>query len=456
MGNSGKGRRRHARRGRFLGGLAAVAVVTSLLLAGCGTGWSEPKVSGSLTQLTTKNVMLHWWVLPSQNEVDWAQALADGFHKQHPNITIKVDKSAQAGQLQAIVAATVAHKLPDLMFSADVFTLTEASKGVLLNLSPYMKAYGYKRGDFVDGMMQLGVYGGKQYVLPRGMDQIVTAYNPALFKKFGVPLPKEGWTWGQFLAASKKLTKKVGGTQYYAMGSGGNTHTAYPIYVPFMKGFGGKLSTPDGKANFTDPKLVYGVSQMMDFAKKYTPWLNPPPSDPFLAGQAAMEWAQRPVLYTCCIAADRKKWTSSFVPQFVNFPLFPTPAIGAGMAGWGATIDTKHPKEAAAFLMYTLSSEGQLVYSKAAGEVPIRTDLLKSTVWRDQIPGGATLNQNAFADYTQFQSYPPSNIPLATDGQMIATITNLFDEMRLGKQTPKDALESANKSINAALKSLNQ
>ena len=88
--------------------------------------------------------------------------------------------------------------------------------------------------------------------------------------------------------------------------------------------------------------------------------------------------------------------------------------------------------------------------------MPIRTDLLKSTVWRDQIPGGATVNQDAFADYTQFQSYPPSNIPLATDGQMAATMTNLFDEMRLGKQTPKAALASANKSINAALKSLNQ
>jgi ABC-type glycerol-3-phosphate transport system substrate-binding protein len=162
------------------------------------------------------------------------------------------------------------------------------------------------------------------------------------------------------------------------------------------------------------------------------------------------------VLYGCCISADRKKWTSSFTPQFVNFPLFQTPAIGAGMAGWGATVDTKHPKEAAAFLMYTLSRQGQLTYSKAAGEVPIRTDLLGSTIWRNQIPDGAKLDQKAFADLTQYQSYPPSNIPLATDGQMAATMTNLFDEMRLGKANPTQALATANKNINAALKSLNQ
>lgn len=431
------------------------ALLPAVIAGGCGRGWSEPHTSGSLTALTKKDVTLHWWVLPSQNEVDWAQTLADGFHKQHPNITVKVERSAQVGHLQALVAATVAHKLPDLIFSADIFTLTEASKGILLNLSPYMKAYGYKKSDFVNGMMQLGVYQGKQYVLPRGMDQIVTAYNPALFKKFGVPLPKEGWTWDQFLAAAKKLTRKVNGVQYYAMGSGGNTHTAYPIYVPFMKGWGGKLSR-NGKATFTDPKLVHGIAELMDFARKYTPWFNPPPGDPFLAGQAAMEWAQRPVLYGCCISADRKKWTSSFVPRFVNFPLFSTPAIGAGMAGWGATIDTKHPKEAAAFLMYTLSKEGQLAYSKAAGEVPIRNDLLDSTTWRDQIPGGKNINQDAFAAFTQYQSYPPSNIPVAADGQMAEAMTNMFDEIRLGKESPAEALAAANKSINAELKSLNQ
>lgn len=434
--------------------VAAVAAV-AMLASSCASGWTEPQVSGPLDQLTSKNVTLHLWVLPSQQEYDWANALAKGFHELHPNITVEVDKSAQVGNLQALVAAVVADKLPDLIFSADVFTQMEASKGMLINMSPYMKAYGYEPNDFVQGIMQLGKWNGNQYVIPRGMDQIVTAYNPALFAKFGVPEPHEGWTWSQFLAAAKKLTRKVDGKQYWAMGSGGNTYAAYPVYVPFMKGWGGKLSVGD-TATFDDPKLIKGVATMMDFAKNYTPWFAPPPTDPFLAGQAAMEWVQRPVVYGCCINAERTKWTTQFIPKFVNFPLFPTPAIGAGMAGWGATVNSKHPKEAAAFLMYTLSKQGQLTYSKAAGEVPIRHDLLDSTVWRNGIPDGGKIDQKAFVDYTQYQSYPPANIPLATNGQMAQTMTDMFDTLRLGRATPQQALTKANDSINATLHSLNQ
>jgi ABC-type glycerol-3-phosphate transport system substrate-binding protein len=222
-----------------------------------------------------------------------------------------------------------------------------------------------------------------------------------------------------------------------------------------MKGWGGQMTKGD-RTNFSDPKVVEGVTQLMDFAAKYTPWFAPPPSDPFLAGQAAMEWAQRPVLYGCCTTPDRKKWTSSFVPRFVNFPLLPTPEIGAGMAGWGASIDTKYPHEAAAFLMYSLSKEGQLIYSKAAGEVPVRSDLTGSSVWRDQIPQGGSLDQKAFVDYTQYQSYPPTNLPIASDAQIAEAITNMFDEIRLGRASPKAALKSADKAVNAALKSEQQ
>ncbi|MGW0229840.1 extracellular solute-binding protein [Actinopolymorpha singaporensis] len=393
---------------------------------------------------------LTWWVLSSANEVAWAKALAEDFHKLHPSITVRVQKSAQVGDLKAVVAATVAHKLPDLLFSADVFTTTEASKGVLLDLSPYLAAYHVQPSDFLGKIMQLGVYRGKQYVVPRGMDQIVTLYNPALFRRFGVPEPREGWTWDEFVAASAKLTRKVGGTQYYAMGSGGNTHASYPVYVPFMRGWGGDLTNGD-QATLDDPKVARGVTELMDYARKYTPWFRPPPKDPFLAGFAAMEWAQRPVVYGCCINQDRTKWTSTFTPKFVNFPLLPTPKIGAGMAGWGAAADTKHPHEAAAFLMYTLSRRGQEVYSKAAGEVPVRTDLKDSTVWREQIPDGKNLDQRAFVDFTQYQSFPPSNLPLATDAQMSQAITTMFDSVRLRKASVAEALKQANQTVNSAL-----
>lgn len=431
--------------------VGTLALAGMLFVVACtGDGSETPQGSGPLDEVTKSKVTLTWWVLPSANEVAWAKALATDFHRQYPNITVKVQKSAQVGDLRAIVAATVANKLPDILFSADVFTTTEASKGVLLDLTPYMRAYHYKDSDFLGAIMELGVYKEKQYVVPRGMDQIVTLYNPALFEKFGVPEPTEGWTWDEFLAASQKLTRKVDGRQYYAMGSGANTHASYPIYVPFMRGWGGDL-TDGEKATLDDPKVARGVSALMDYSRKYTPWFRPPPKDPFLAGFAAMQWAQRPVVYGCCINQDRTKWTTRFTPKFVNFPLLPTPKIGAGMAGWGASAQTEHPREAAAFLMYTLSKRGQEVYSQAAGQVPIRTDLKESTTWREQIPGGSELDQTAFIDFTEYQSFPPTNLPLATNAQMSQAITTMFDSIRLNKAGVPEALKQANETVNSAL-----
>lgn len=428
-------------------GLAAGSVVAT---AACSGGGASSAGSGPLTSVSKKPVTLTMWVLSSQDEYDWANQLVKGFENKYPNITVKIQKSAQVGDLKSVVSASVAHKLPDILFSADVFTQTESSRGMLLDVTPYMKAYGYKSSDFLGNIMDLGKYKGKQYVVPRAMDQVTTIYNPELFKKFGVPLPKQGWTWDELVNDCKKLTRKVDGKQYWCLGSGGNTYGSYPLYVPFMRGWGGDLTSGD-KVTLTDPKVVEGVTQLMNFSRDYTPWFNPPPKDPFLAGQAAMEWTQRPVVFGCCINQTRTKWTSSFTPAFVNFPLLPTPKIGAGMAGWGASANTEHPHEAAAFLMYSLSKEGQQIYAKAGGDVPVRTDLKSDTSWKDAIPDGDKIDQTAFTAYAQYQSYPPTNLPVATNAQMSQALTTMWDSIRLKKASVPDALATAQQSIQQAM-----
>lgn len=426
-------------------GAAALAATP---IAGCAGGQGQPEVSGPLDEVTKDKVTLTWWVLPSPQEEAWSTALADDFQKIYPNITIDVQKSAQVGDVKSVIAAYIARKLPDLIFAADVTVTDESAKGLLMNLTPYMKAYGYQESDFLGNVMGLGQYKGDQYVLPRGLDQVVTAYNPALFDKFGVPVPTMGWTWDDFVAASKELTRKEGGTQYYALGNGA-TYTGYPIYVPFMRGWGGDIVNAEGtRSTMSDPKVVKGVSEMMGYFAKYTTAFSPPPADPFNAGQAAMNWYVRPSVFAGIVNAERNDWSIPFQPEFVNFPLFPTPKIGAGMAGIGATVNTEHPKEAAAFMMYTLSRRGTLTYSKAAGEVPIRTDLKDSQVWRDVLNFKGEVDQRAFIEYVEYHSYPPSNLPIASNAEVAQSISTAFDEIRLGRKAPDEALADADEQAN--------
>jgi multiple sugar transport system substrate-binding protein len=432
---------------------ASVASV-GLLYGGVLAARFPSSKASSLTHLTSKKITLTMWVLPVTVEKETAEADAQAFHKLHPNVTIKVEESAAVGNTASDVAAAAGHTLPDIMWSADVLTDFEAQHGILMNLSPYMKAYGYKLSMFREGMMKLGQYDGNQYVIPRGFDQVMVVYNPVLFKKFHVPLPTEGWTWSTFVKDSKLLTRKVGNTQYYALGSN-STDSWYAIYDPFMRSFGGHILAPNGKTTTIDsPAVVKGGTELMNYGREYTSWFANLPKDPFLTGQAAMEWAVRPQL-DGWLTDNNHKWALPGDPHlnFVNFPLLePHPEIGAGMSGYAVSTDTKHPHTAAAFEMFLLSNAGELVRSRVAGSVPIRNDLAKSTVWRAFPPVGYKLNENAFVNFSKYDSVPP-NLSVGATGPVETDIQNALEEIQLKKMTPAQAFKQAAQQINAILAS---
>ncbi|WP_255951060.1 ABC transporter substrate-binding protein [Streptomyces odontomachi] len=442
------------RRGLLAGAGGALA---GLGLTGCvGMDTAQPTAPGALTSLSTRPVTLRFGVAVGPTEEPWAKQLAADFHKLHPNITIDVQPNAQITDIKTLVTNAVSGTLPDIMRTTDVLSAVQAEKGLFLDLTPYFEAYGYQESDFVDNIMKLGKYSGRQLVVPRGVDQVVVAYNPKLFKKFGVPLPHRGWTWDDFLAASKALTQKVGSTQYWALGiQKGANYTGYPVFIPFMRGWGGDVVNADStRATLDDPRVIEGVAQMMDYYRTFSPAFSNPPADPFLGGTAAMNFYVRPLMLGDMVNPQHTAWLTDFVPGFVNFPLFPTPKIGAGMQGWAGTVNTKHPHETAAFLLYTLSRRGQSLYSTIAAEVPVRHDLATSDAWQKPLNFHGDIDQSAFYDLAQYQSYPPSKLPIATNGQMATAIADALDAIRLEKQTPAQAMRQANTLINQTLKGL--
>lgn len=433
------------------------------LVVGCGTGaastssnnnTASPSGAVSLKTITTKPITLTMYVLPVAVEKATAEAQAKAFEKLHPNITIKVEENAMVGNPPAIISAAVGHTLPDIIWAADVNMSSLGRHGLLLNLSPYMKAYGYKESQFAQGMMKLGQFDGKQYIIPRGIDQVVALYNPNLFKKFHVPLPKEGWTWNTFVKDSKMLTQKVNGVQYWAVGTGGFTWNSYPMVEAFVRGYGGHFLNSSGtKTEINSPQAVKGITVLADYFRKYSAQFDNLPNDPFLSGRAAMDFVVRPQVMTY-LNASRTAWASTPKGadlQTVNFPLFEkNPQIGAGMSGYAVTTQTKHPHAAAAFEMFLLSKKGELIRSKVAGSIPIRHDLKNSNVWRDAIKLPYTFHQEAFAEYTRYESLPPAKIDL-NSGPDATAVNNALTEIQTNKMTPQAALNAAAQRINSLL-----
>jgi ABC-type glycerol-3-phosphate transport system substrate-binding protein len=122
------------------------------------------------------------------------------------------------------------------------------------------------------------------------------------------------------------------------------------------------------------------------------------------------------------------------------------------MSGYAVSADTAHPHTAAAFVMFMLSKQGELVRSKAAGSVPIMKSLANNPIWRSFPPVGYKLNQNAFVDYAQYDSLPP-NLSVGATGPVETDIQNALQEIALNKMTPAQALKQAAAQINAAIAS---
>ncbi|MCY0880118.1 MAG: extracellular solute-binding protein [Firmicutes bacterium] len=434
--------------------IASVALLVSAL-AGCGTNSvlsaRVSKASNKLTQLPKGHVTVTLGVPPTSNDVAIADAIAKAFEKLHHNITVKVVQTTVVNSTESELAAAAAGTLPDIIRTADVHVQYQASHGMLMNLQPYMNAYGYKDSQFNEAILKLGQYNGDQYVIPRGFDQIVVEYNPQLFKKFHVPLPKMGWTWQTFLKDCKLLTRKVGNTQYYAVGDS-LTDTEWAIWVPFIEGLGGHIFSPNGKqAEMDSPATVKAMSEFMSFAKNYTSWFANLPSDPFESGHAAMDFIVHGQL-PGQVNASATKWIFSFDPNFVNFPLLPHPAIGSGMAGYAVTTDAKgaQAQASAALMMFLLSKQGEEAVSSIDGSVPIRKDLAHSSFWQNYPRVGYKLNTQAFVAYDQYDITAP-NDNIANPGPMNTDINNAFEAMSLGKSSVSQAMQTLNAQMNALL-----
>lgn len=446
---------------------AALGVAT-LTMAACGGAPSAaPKTAAPSAATSTKSlkvpasehVSLSLWLTAGAPDLIGVKAEVAAFEKRYPNIKINIVKTATAGNDPGTLAAAAAHKLPDLMRAADVDTYYFASHKLLLNLAPYMKAYGYKQSQFVEPIMKLGQYHGGQYVIPRAFDEAVTAYNPQVLRKFGISIPKEGLTWSTFAKDACAVNKKVGGVQYYGVGTN-LPNSSYILYDPFINSTGGSVLNSSGtKATLDSAASLKGLSELSAFARNCTSWYDnlPKNSDPFKAGKAAFDFVVRPQVASWENAAGTAWSSIKFPVNVVNFPLLsPHPGIGAGMVGFAATVDTKHPRAAAAFEMFLLSKSGELARARAEGSVPMRLDLAKSPTWQSAMNFTKStykynFNSAAFDSYTSDIVTPPAKLELGAAGTPPTAIANAWTAIQLRKQTVKQAFTAATNKINSWL-----
>jgi multiple sugar transport system substrate-binding protein len=208
-------------------------------------------------------------------------------------------------------------------------------------------------------------------------------YNKDMFDAAGVPYPKDDWTWADFLAAAKKLTKVENGKTVQFGIEGFYLDT-------LLSSNGGRVLSKDGKKVLIDsPETIEAVTFARDLMNKYnvqpTSAQSQGLSNLFLSGKAAMritgpwDWAE----YN---KNAKFKWDIVPIPAGKAGNISPAAYLPIGIGK-----NTKHPEEAFKLLEFLTTGKGQDIQAKIISAVP--------TVKRnaDQITTMANAPENAKA-----------------------------------------------------------
>ncbi|MBX3118069.1 MAG: sugar ABC transporter substrate-binding protein [Fimbriimonadaceae bacterium] len=232
----------------------------------------------------------NWGGVQDDNEYERTiKALYDQFEKENPDTDVVVERVA-GEYVPKMLLSFVAGAEPDIMTldasSAAVFM----NNGVLKDLSPLMEAEkDFNLDDYFPNVVDIARRGDKLFAVPIDFTPMVLYYNKKMFRDAGVPYPKPGWTWDEFRATAKSLTR--GEDQY-----GFVFANWMPGWIMWLWNNGGDVLSPDGTraSGYLDsPQNAEAVSFLRDIINvdKSAPTLSQAESmgvDLFAQGNAAM------------------------------------------------------------------------------------------------------------------------------------------------------------------------
>jgi multiple sugar transport system substrate-binding protein len=149
------------------------------------------------------------WGDPS--EIKSQQAVVDAFHAMNPKITVKVTVSDWDTYWDKLQTGIAGGDAPDVFAMDGPLFPDYQSRGVLLDLKPYIDKSGYDLGQLADQAVGDFTTETGQFGLPRDLNVIALFYNKAMFDAAKVAYPDDTWDWAKLVTAAHSLTKDTNG-----------------------------------------------------------------------------------------------------------------------------------------------------------------------------------------------------------------------------------------------------
>lgn len=328
-----------------------------------------------------------------------AELIAE-FERQYPNIKIQREAVPHSQITKKIQVEIAASSPPDVLMIDGPEVTSYAAQGALLAIDEYLRAE--DKDDFYPSSLLMGTWQDQLYGLPSEQSAHMIYYREDAFAEAGIEVPnslENGWKWPEARDAFEKVTEVPPGgglpTRYgldrlsgdYVVGTiirslgdpnAPKDSTAYKTYAGI---------SDDGMTvvGYQDtPEVVQGLQFFQDmYQNNIMPKSAIPDAMP--TGMAAAR-----------IVAEfiEGKLNSQF--QDVNWsiapmPYFNTPIVHTGSIAFTVSARTKHPKEAALFILWMTSAKAEKVWFTHNPSLPARRSVARDIDAYQTLPKSVTL-----------------------------------------------------------------
>ena len=358
--------------------IAALAVLTACAGSSSPTADdSGPEPTGGAAATGAIDFVLS----ADAEEVKGYQEMVAAFTEQ-TGIDVTLTPFAERSELTARLTTGLAGSDPPDVFLVNWRTYGQfVASGGVEAIEPYLDSSdALSADDFYSAPFDAFRYDGEELsCMPQNASSLVVYYNADMFEDAGLEPPTDGWTWDDFVAAGKALTKPE--EDVYGIG----VPAQLIRLAPFVWSNGGELTddaTRPTKLTLQDGPAREALDFFLDLSLKHkvvppdAAEQSQPMEERFLAGKLGMLLSSRvdvPLLRTI----SDFEWDAG--------PL-PAPADGEVVTelhtdAYCLAANSDAKDTAWRFIEFAESAEGQTILTESGRIVPSRKDIAESPVF---------------------------------------------------------------------------
>jgi multiple sugar transport system substrate-binding protein len=414
-----------------------------LSMTGCGTA-GQGNSGGQHSAKGPVTITFGTW--GGAEEDAQLHKIIDKINAEHKNEFQIKEINTPSNYDQKLKTQIAAGTAPDIFYLNDSQVSTYAQSGAILNLQPYLEKYKDKyvvanTDNYYPNTLKNDKYNGSYYALPWIGQPTVMYYNPKLFKQAGLPEPKAGWTWNDFLRDCRVIKQKTG-TYGFLLANG------WPPVYDFIWSYGGDLWNHDmTKSTFDSPQTIKALTMLHTLVQeKLVPsqaeLANVDIEDLFRQGKVAMFMGG---------AADGNYSAKGFTAKVAPIPKGTQQVTDLGVYDMAINAHTKVDKDVA-FKAFVALLDGIDHWKVVPPVKQYAANLEKIEI--PDAPGGHTPAdriQPILESMKHARTYQTLSNPTAMQNFWNVLANDVYEPLLLGQETPAQIAKKTQADLNALL-----